>query len=307
MLRALRSSPSGPLQLPQVVPPPAVPAMKSGATCLPLCVDFAATSDADLVLAARAGDAGGFGALLERHRAGMLAVALSILGYGPETEDAVQDAALTAFARIDQLRDPAIAGAWLRAIVRTVCQMRVRARGAQERRRVEERLLPPTAVPSADERLERHALRNWVWCALEELSEPLRLPVLLRYFSGVSSYVEIATLCDVPVGTGEICRGSSPRPTGSSARSAPVSATGSSHGPSAQEWPPRSGSAIRWPVRCRSCSGSAVRRRSWKTCAGSHVARGSGSESSRRTTRPRRSRARRREAGRPLRQPGEMK
>ncbi|MGH2369756.1 MAG: RNA polymerase sigma factor, partial [Chloroflexota bacterium] len=49
--------------------------------------------------------------------------------------------------------------------------------------------------------LDRQALRDWVWHALGELSEPLRMAALLRYFSGVSSYDQIAALCGVPVGT----------------------------------------------------------------------------------------------------------
>jgi RNA polymerase sigma-70 factor (ECF subfamily) len=72
----------------------------------------------------------------------MQAVALGLLGYGPDAEDAVQDAML-----------------------------------------------------------ERRAQRDWMWHALGELSEPLRSVTLLRYFSDVSSYEQIATLCGVPVGT----------------------------------------------------------------------------------------------------------
>jgi Sigma-70, region 4 len=40
-----------------------------------------------------------------------------------------------------------------------------------------------------------------VWCALSQLSEPLRLVALRRYFSDACTYQEIAALCDIPVGT----------------------------------------------------------------------------------------------------------
>ena len=40
-----------------------------------------------------------------------------------------------------------------------------------------------------------------MWTALERLSEPLRLAVMLRYFTGASSYEAIAELSGVPVGT----------------------------------------------------------------------------------------------------------
>jgi RNA polymerase sigma-70 factor (ECF subfamily) len=130
----------------------------------------------------------------------MLAVALSRLGYGPDAEDAVQDAALVALGRLGELRDPQAAGPWLRAIVRNGCRMRLRAAPPAS--------LPETALgrlpsgaPTPEEALDRQALRDWVWQALGELSEPLRLVVLLRYFSGVGAYAQIAALCGVPVGT----------------------------------------------------------------------------------------------------------
>jgi DNA-directed RNA polymerase specialized sigma24 family protein len=47
--------------------------------------------DEVLVTAARHGDAASFATLLERHRAGMLSVALSTLGWGADAEDVVQE------------------------------------------------------------------------------------------------------------------------------------------------------------------------------------------------------------------------
>jgi RNA polymerase sigma-70 factor (ECF subfamily) len=49
--------------------------------------------------------------------------------------------------------------------------------------------------------LDRHALRDWVWSALEDLSPGLRLVTMLRYFTDVTSYEDIAALCATPVGT----------------------------------------------------------------------------------------------------------
>ena len=40
-----------------------------------------------------------------------------------------------------------------------------------------------------------------MWTALERLPEPMRVAVMLRYFSGASAYAAIADLCGVPVGT----------------------------------------------------------------------------------------------------------
>jgi RNA polymerase sigma-70 factor (ECF subfamily) len=50
-------------------------------------------------------------------------------------------------------------------------------------------------------RSDGHALRDWVHNALGALSEPLQTVVLLRYFTAITAYEQIAELCDVPVGT----------------------------------------------------------------------------------------------------------
>ncbi|MET1071421.1 MAG: sigma factor, partial [Umezawaea sp.] len=64
-------------------------------------------SDVELVRAAQSGEVAALGTLLARHRAGMRAVALGVLGYGPDADDAVQDASLAALSGIGDLRDPA--------------------------------------------------------------------------------------------------------------------------------------------------------------------------------------------------------
>jgi RNA polymerase sigma-70 factor (ECF subfamily) len=56
-------------------------------------------------------------------------------------------------------------------------------------------------LPAAQDAAEQVALRDWVWAALEDLPEPLRLVTLLRFFGRRHSYAQIAQLCGVPVGT----------------------------------------------------------------------------------------------------------
>ena len=156
--------------------------------------------DAELVRAARGGDAASLGALLEHHRAEMHAVALSVLGWGPEAEDAVQDAMLTALRRLGELRDPAAAGAWLKAVTRNAARMRLRSAG-REIPLTEHADGRPSPERTPEEVLDGHALSDWVHASLEMLSEPLQLPVMLRYFTEASSYQQIAAVCGVPVGT----------------------------------------------------------------------------------------------------------
>jgi RNA polymerase sigma-70 factor (ECF subfamily) len=156
-------------------------------------------SDADLLRSARNGDVASVGALLERHSVGMRAVALGILGNRPDAEDAVQDASLIAFRRIGDVRQPESVGAWLRMIVRNVCRSRLRSQ-------------PPTvpipdlsllgAESDPEKVIDRHAMRDWIWQAINELSPALRMTVMLRHFSPrTPSYDQMAALCGVPVGT----------------------------------------------------------------------------------------------------------
>ncbi len=44
-------------------------------------------------------------------------------------------------------------------------------------------------------------MREWVWTALSELPEVLRVTAMLRYFGSYSSYEEISAILGVPVGT----------------------------------------------------------------------------------------------------------
>jgi RNA polymerase sigma-70 factor (ECF subfamily) len=155
--------------------------------------------DAALTLAAQAGDVSALAGLLERHRPGMRAVALSLLGPGPDVDDVMQDAALVALRRIVDVRDPRAVGPWLRMVVRNGC--RALLRDARRTRPVAQVPLPPDGV-TPEHLLESHALRDWIWAAVETLSPTLRLPVVLRYFStGITSYAQIAEACAVPVGT----------------------------------------------------------------------------------------------------------
>jgi RNA polymerase sigma-70 factor (ECF subfamily) len=156
-------------------------------------------SDSDLVMAAHGGEPGALGLLLERHRAGMRAVAISLLGWGPEAEDAVQDAMLVALRRIGELRDPSAAGSWLRAVTRNQCRVRLRRHGREASTSDLDAVPGPEGGP--EQVIEEHALRDWVWSALERLTEPLQMVVLLRYFTEVRSYEQIAAACEIPIGT----------------------------------------------------------------------------------------------------------
>src|SRR5687768_2509913 len=159
-------------------------------------------SDAELAWAAQDGDATSLGLLLERHRAPLYAIALRMLGHGPEAQDAVHDAFLVALRKIEQLRDPAAVGAWLRAVLHNVCVTRLRKEKGEilfdeMPRHVERR----SSESSVEETIDRLAMREWIWTALDKLPETLRVTVMLRYFGSYPSYEELSIILGVPVGT----------------------------------------------------------------------------------------------------------
>lgn len=155
--------------------------------------------DEDLTRSAQAGDVTALGTLLARHQAGMRAVALSLLGNGPDVDDVLQDAALIALRRIGDVRDPSAVGAWLRMVVRNGCRTRLRSMSYPLS--VDELALA-SQDPTPEQALDKHALRDWIWHAMDELPAQTRLAILLRHFStSVTSYQQIADACGVPVGT----------------------------------------------------------------------------------------------------------
>jgi RNA polymerase sigma factor (sigma-70 family) len=142
------------------------------------------------------------GILLERHRAPLYALALRVLGHRPQqAQDIVQDVFVVALSTIEQLRDPKAVGGWLRGILRNVCLMRMR----EVRREVPfDELsvgLSKDPEPSAGESIDRLAMREWVWTALGQLPQPLRVTAMLRYFGRYCSYEEISAILGVPTGT----------------------------------------------------------------------------------------------------------
>jgi RNA polymerase sigma factor (sigma-70 family) len=153
-----------------------------------------------MVRAAQQGDPHGFARLYELHYAGMLAVASQILGSGPDAEDVCQDAAITAFARIGELRDPSAVRPWLNTIVRNNCRTLLRARRPVPVGVAGEDL-PASALDDPFARIERSALRDWIWHGLRQLSPAVLPAALLRYFTENNSYEQIAALCGIPVGT----------------------------------------------------------------------------------------------------------
>ncbi|MHC4551712.1 MAG: RNA polymerase sigma factor, partial [Planctomycetota bacterium] len=73
----------------------------------------------DLLERCQHGDPAAYQAIVRRFQGKGLDLASSLIGDRHLAEDAVQNAFLTAFSRMDQLREPAAFAGWFRQIVRT--------------------------------------------------------------------------------------------------------------------------------------------------------------------------------------------
>jgi RNA polymerase sigma factor (sigma-70 family) len=155
-------------------------------------------SDAVLASLACGGDVEALAGLLERHRASLHAAAVALLRNRDDALEAVQETSLIALARLPSLRDPAAVSGWLHTVLRNICLMRLRRRG---RETATESIDMPAVAPRPDDIVEQHALRDWVWAALDELTADDRVTVMLRHFTRCTSYQAIAALTGVPVGT----------------------------------------------------------------------------------------------------------
>ena len=80
---------------------------------------------AQLVVAAQSGDREAFGALFERYRPGIFALAMKRVRNADEADELTQEVFMQAMQKINQLRVPEAFGGWLRQIVHRMAINRV--------------------------------------------------------------------------------------------------------------------------------------------------------------------------------------
>src|SRR6185503_20782108 len=97
-----------------------------------VAVGEGASSDAELVRAAWRGDKQAFVEIVARHQAMVCGIALGIVGNLAASEDAGQEAFLTAWRKIHELREPERLRAWLRQIARNAALGQLRRRRGHE-------------------------------------------------------------------------------------------------------------------------------------------------------------------------------
>lgn len=160
-------------------------------------------SDAGLVLAAQRGDKEAFAVLLGRHRPLLLALCRRALGDPVFSEDAAQEAALTAFLNLDRLRDADRFGPWLGGIGLNICRRLLRERSrdgwsweALHGGRREPEI--PDEAPGPEELAEAADIAARTRDAIAVLPPGQRAAVVLFYLSDLT-YAETADLLGVEV------------------------------------------------------------------------------------------------------------
>ncbi len=154
------------------------------------------TTDAELVVSARAGDVGAFTRLVERYRVPALRLAYGIAG--DEAEDAVQDAFVKACRKLDTFRPEAPFRPWLFTIVAN--EARNRRRSLARRAALELRVREPLVTAATEAEAIEHEQRRLLVAAVNALSDHHREVVALRFFAGLSEH-ETAEVLACPAGT----------------------------------------------------------------------------------------------------------
>ena len=179
---------------------------------LPMLTVAASTADAvspeviRLVALAKTGDRAAFGRLIEGHLTAARRVALAAVGQPTDADEAVQEASVAAWKRLDGLNDPGAFRGWF---------MRIVWRKAIDRRRSLRSWLDrfgsasmddaqpmafPAADPPPDAILMSRELAIAIAQVIRALPRKLRDPFLLAA-SGDHRYEEIATMLGTPLGT----------------------------------------------------------------------------------------------------------
>jgi RNA polymerase sigma-70 factor (ECF subfamily) len=148
-------------------------------------------SDEELVRRVRRGEREAFSRLVQRYERPALLAAKSILRCWHDAQDAVQDAFVTAFVRLNRLWSPHKFGAWFLRIVRRQSLWLRRRRVARSRRMVPMDSDPPATDQAAS--LDVPAL-------IARLPEQECVVVSLRHLNDLPVN-EIARITGRPIGT----------------------------------------------------------------------------------------------------------
>ena len=162
-------------------------------------------SEAVLVARLREGDAAAHEALMRAHITYLLRVARNILRDDALAEDCVQEAFLSAFAKIDTFEGRSSIRSWLRRITMNAALMKLRSAKRRDERPIEDflpefdrngcRIEPPwTRLATPEEIAESNDRRALVKEKVAELPEAYRTVLVLRDFEELSTREVAETL-----------------------------------------------------------------------------------------------------------------
>ncbi len=153
-----------------------------------------------LMAAARGGDRGAFGALVEQHMRPAYYTALGLVGAHDAALDLSQEAFARAFRARESLDPNRPFRPWLHQILRRLCFNWTRDRRRRPVADIDTQWLADTSSATPEQAAERTQMRERVMAALEELSDREREVFVLKELEGLK-YREIAELLGVPIGT----------------------------------------------------------------------------------------------------------
>src|SRR5579859_3380326 len=141
-------------------------------------------SDAELVQAARRGDKRAFVEIVARHQAMVCGIALGIMGDFAASEDAGQEAFLTAWRKIHELRQPERLKGWLGQIARNAALGQLRRKQGHDV--LGDDMVITDEAPQPDEATASQEEAALVRDSLAKLPEIYRIPLILYYREGQS-------------------------------------------------------------------------------------------------------------------------
>jgi RNA polymerase sigma factor (sigma-70 family) len=152
------------------------------------------------VMAAKAGEQQAWNVLHRQYYPALYAHALQLCDTQAAAKDAVQDAFMTAFLKMEQLKEPAAFGGWIKKILVHTC---LRLKQKRQHNLTHRELLNEDIwwEDEVSRKLDHITRNNRLHTTLSELPESLRSAVMLRYFSEFGAYEDIAKILSIPIGT----------------------------------------------------------------------------------------------------------
>jgi RNA polymerase sigma-70 factor (ECF subfamily) len=143
-----------------------------------------------LVVRAQEGDPNAFEALARRHQAALYRVAVRVMGDPVEAEDALQEALIDAWRRIERFRPDSSFVTWMYRVVTDRCLSRLRRRRPVPAGDMDDRR-PGPADPGRSAELDAGLAA--LGRAVQALPDELRVSWVLRELAGLS-YLDIAQI-----------------------------------------------------------------------------------------------------------------